>query len=123
MPTVEKTSGGRVVVRGIGEFDPGDRVEVSDADAQYLVEERGDFEVIDGDDETDDAAEEADDSDVAIATGDAEAFVDRTPMEDVVEDIEDGVVDEVLDQVEAAAERKGVLEAIEARRDELEQEG
>jgi hypothetical protein len=47
MPVVEKTSGGTVRVRGIGEFEPGDRADVSTADAQYLCDERGDFERVD----------------------------------------------------------------------------
>jgi hypothetical protein len=49
MPVVEKTFGGTVRVRDIGEFAPGDRAEVSTADAAYLVDERGDFEVVDAD--------------------------------------------------------------------------
>lgn len=47
MPTVEKTSGGRVHVRDIAEFVPGEQVEVSGDDAEYLCAERGDFEVVD----------------------------------------------------------------------------
>ena len=47
MPVVEKTSGAKVRVRGIGEFDVGDRADVSTSDAQYLVDERGDFEIVD----------------------------------------------------------------------------
>ena len=47
MPVVEKTSGGAVDVRGIGDFAAGDRAEVSAEDAAYLVDERGDFERID----------------------------------------------------------------------------
>jgi len=49
MPTVEKTSGGTVRIRDIGEFAPGDRADVSTADAQYLCDERGDFERIEAD--------------------------------------------------------------------------
>lgn len=54
----------------------------------------------------------------------AEAFVDRTPMSDVVDDIEAGTVDEALDAVETAEkqgrDRKGVKNAIKERRAELE---
>jgi len=64
------------------------------------------------------------DADEAIATGDAEAFVDRTPVSDVAEDIRSGTVDEVLDEIEAAEEeirdRETVYEAIDDRRSELE---
>lgn len=62
-------------------------------------------------------------ADKTIANGDVEAFVDRTPVEDVAEDIRNGFVDEVLDEIEAAEEagrdRKTVAEAIETRRSEL----
>lgn len=44
MPTVEKTTGASVYVRGIGNFTVGDRADVSDEDAAYLCETRGDFE-------------------------------------------------------------------------------
>ena len=54
---------------------------------------------------------------------DAEAFVDRTPMDDVVDDIESGEADDHLDAVEEAAEREGVKDAVESRRDELGEEG
>lgn len=47
---------------------------------------------------------------------DAEAFVDRTPMSDVIDDLESGAYDEHLDAIEAAAERVGVQDAIDARR-------
>jgi hypothetical protein len=47
MPTVKKTHGGRVVVRDIGEFVPGELVDVSDDDAEYLCAERSGFEVVD----------------------------------------------------------------------------
>lgn len=46
---------------------------------------------------------------------DAEAFVDRTPMSDVVADIESGDYDDHLDAIEAAADRVGVQDAIDAR--------
>jgi hypothetical protein len=114
MPVVEKVRGSRVNVRGIGEFTVGDRAEVSTSDATYLVEERGDFEIVDAGNESDDA----------VAAGDAEEFVDRTPVSDVADDIEAGTVDEVLNEVEAAEsanrDRSTVHDAIEARRAELE---
>lgn len=46
---------------------------------------------------------------------DAAAFVDRTPMSDVVEDIKSGDHDNRLDAIEAAAERKGVQAAVGVR--------
>jgi len=47
MVTVKKTTGGRVVVRGIGEFEVGDTADVGEADAAYLCDERGDFVRVD----------------------------------------------------------------------------
>lgn len=50
MPVVEKTHGGRVTIRDIGEFEAGDRVDVSDDAAAYLCDERDDFARVDGPD-------------------------------------------------------------------------
>lgn len=47
---------------------------------------------------------------------DAEAFVDRTPMDDVVADVESGEYDERLAAIADAAERQGVLDAVGERR-------
>jgi len=58
-----------------------------------------------------DGAEEPD----AEEDFDAEAFVDRTPMEDVVADIESGDYDEHLEAIESAADRQGVQDAIDER--------
>ena len=50
MPVVEKTGGGRVYIRPLDQrFEVGDQVDVDEEVAAYLTEERGDFEVIDGD--------------------------------------------------------------------------
>lgn len=51
---------------------------------------------------------------------DAEAFVDRVPMSDVIEDIKSGVVldfrlDEIAEAEAAGRDRQGVHDAIEAR--------
>lgn len=51
----------------------------------------------------------------------AEAFVDRTPMDDVIADLESGQYDDNLDAIEQAEsdgrDRDGVHEAIDARRE------
>lgn len=51
---------------------------------------------------------------------DPDAFVDRTPMSEVIDDLETGEYDDVLDLIEDAEEdgrdRDGVADAIEARR-------
>lgn len=75
---------------------------VSWADAEPAAEET--------DSDTDEDAEPA-------AEFDATAFVDRTPMSVVIEDLETGDYDTHLDAIEAAAERVGVQDAIEERRD------
>jgi len=51
---------------------------------------------------------------------DVDAFLDRTPVDDVVEDIEAGEVDDHLDAVAEAAGRVTVEDAIGQRRAELE---
>lgn len=49
MPTVEKTSGGRVYLQALDQrFEIGDRADVSEGFAAYLCEERGDFECVAG---------------------------------------------------------------------------
>jgi hypothetical protein len=58
-----------------------------------------------------------DDADDADAEFDAAAFVARTPMGDVVENLETGEYDDHLDAIEAAADRKGVLETVADRRE------
>lgn len=49
---------------------------------------------------------------------DAEAFLNRTPMTDVIEDIESGIVDAHLEQLAEQADRQGVQNAIEDRQAE-----
>ena len=46
MPTVRKQSPGRVTIHGIGTFEQGDTAEVDGETADYLTEERGDFEEV-----------------------------------------------------------------------------
>jgi len=106
----------------------GDTHEVTGQAAEYLCDERGFFERVNATDaefrDIEDEEDDVDDAGAAIATGDAEAFVDRTPVSDVADDIEDGLVDEVLDEIEAAEEdgrgRETVYDAIDDRREELE---
>lgn len=87
-------------------------------DALELVEDSSDDGASDEDDENKEDSTETTDGDVDEAFQ-PEAFLDRTPMDDVVQDIEDGMVDDQLDQVEEHAEREGVQDAVDARRDEL----
>lgn len=46
MPTVEKTSGGRYTNRDIPHVGLGDRIEVSDAMADYLCDDLDEFETV-----------------------------------------------------------------------------
>lgn len=124
MPTVEKTHGGEVYLRAVDErVATGDRLEVTDGLAAHLCESRGDFDRVDDAGEADEATEDVDDEQTDESDGfDAEAFADRTPMDDVIEDIEAGEADEHLDAVAEAADRVGVQDAVGERRAELESE-
>lgn len=87
-------------------FDEDGHAEVDDADAAELVAAMY----------RDIRVEPA--ADTAASDGfDADAFVDRTPMEAVIDDLETGEYDEYLDAIEAAADREGVQEAIDDRRE------
>jgi len=57
------------------------------------------------------------DGDAAADTFDAAAFVDRTPMSAVVADIESGGYDEHLGDIKDAADRQGVQDAVDERRE------
>lgn len=48
---------------------------------------------------------------------DAAEFVGRTPMDDVVDDIESGDYDEHLEAIKEAADREGVQDAVDERRE------
>lgn len=134
MPTVEKTEGGRVTIRGIGEFGHGDQAEVSKDDAAYLCDERGDFERIDAavaEDETDgdDVHQEDGPPDPDDLDDDAESGTlpfnpaDHTNDEiaDCVADIDDpATLRALLNLEEEQKDRSGATDAIEERLDELE---
>ncbi len=127
MPVFEKNQGGEVLLRGIGRnVTVGDQVSAEDGFAEFL-EERGDFElvedVIDAEyREVDDEAEADSDDDQADGEFDVDAFLDRTPVDDVEEDIHAGEADEHLDTVAEAADRVTVETAVGERRAELAEE-
>lgn len=123
-------STGRIDTDDLGSFEIRDgELEAEDyATAATLVER---YNVVwpDGDPgpdeievEVDDEVEvEAEDEDEDNADGeefDAAEFVDRTPMADVTDDLESGEYDEHLDAIESEASRRGVLDAVRARREE-----
>jgi hypothetical protein len=138
MVRVEKVSGPRVDVRGIGHYEIGDVDDVSAADAEYLVEERGDFRYVDGppSDDTEEAAstsesassedtsedsndETSDETDEPDPASEAAHLADES-WQRAVAAVEDGEADAYLDELEAADDRDSVQEAIEERRAELE---
>ncbi|WP_147435155.1 hypothetical protein [Haloarcula sp. Atlit-120R] len=134
MPTVEKTEGGRVTVRGIGEFGLGDQAEVSEDDAAYLCDERGDFERIDdvaAEDETggDDVHQEDGPPDPDDLEDDAEsgtlpfnpADLTNDEVADRAADIDDpATLRALLNLEEEQKDRSGATDAIEERLGELE---
>jgi hypothetical protein len=99
------------------EFDGGEAVVEDEDDARELallhkhVEYAG--ETVEASDETGEQTEPDEEFD-------AEAFVDRTPVSDVVDDIESGEYDDHLDEIlEAEQEnrdRKSVQDAVSERR-------
>ncbi|MFW6435002.1 MAG: hypothetical protein ACOCY1_01335 [Halovenus sp.] len=119
MPTVEKVRGNRVYIRATREtYSRGDRAEVDEDLAEYLTEERGDFEIVDADSDSDE--ETSTDSDDA----DAEEFDVDEWLDDDYEDRADAVrageVDEHLDEIDEAETSGTVRDAIGERRAELE---
>jgi hypothetical protein len=136
MVQVEKTDPPNVTVRGIGSFSVGDTADVDADAAEYLVEERGDFEYVTGDGPADaetespedDVREEdgpPDEPQYSIVTDDGEQL---TAAEATVDEIEAAIAD--VDDADALrymldAERDGqnrttAIEAIEKRLEELE---
>jgi len=101
------------------EFEDGEAVVEEEEDARELsllhkhLEYAGQFAEEDGASDDEDAEYEDEEFD-------AEAFVDRTPVADVVDDIESGEYDDHLDEILAAEQenrdRKTVQDAVEERR-------
>jgi hypothetical protein len=113
----------RTPVDGVLTVLPGETISVDDSDvaAQYLG--RG-FEAVDADGADGSVDDEhAVESDAEPATDadqgdfDVEAFVDRTPVEVVIDDIDAGKADGHLDAVAEADGRVTVQKAVEDRRD------
>lgn len=77
--------------------------------------------VDDSEAESQDGDEDEDEDDTDAEAFDVDAFLDRTPMADVVDDIAAGDADGHLDAVASAADRKGVQDAVDDRRDTLEE--
>lgn len=112
----------------VDDIDPIEPVEAAE-DGEEAGEDAPEVTIEGGatDEDVEEAVEDAEDGGEDDDEGeweedfDADDFVDRTPMSEVVEDIETGLYDDHLDAIEAAEDegrdRKGVQGAIDARRD------
>jgi hypothetical protein len=122
MPVVEKTHGGRVVLRAIGrQLSVGDRAEVSDELAAYLCDDRGDFAVVDDVGATEG---ETDDDTVGQEDGPPDAGGPiPAPSEHSVKDLRDKLSDiddidvlaAVYDAEDAGKDRDSAIDAIQSR--------
>jgi hypothetical protein len=103
---------------GVLEFDDGMAVVEDEARAAAIADRYTGIEYPDSDA---DADSDADDGREEEEEFDAAGFVDRTPMDDVVEDLESGDYDRHLDAIQAAEregrDRQGVADAVDARRE------
>lgn len=126
MPTVEKTSGGRVYIRPLDQrFGIGDRVDVDEEMAAYLCDERGDFSRIvekdDAEDESEDTEDESESEDVdeELPFDPADLTVDE--LEERIADIDDAETLDAIGQAEDEGKsRETAFEAINDRLDDLE---
>jgi len=94
---------------------PGDVISADDSDIVDHYIGRG-FDRVD--DDSDDAGGPDGDADTD-GDFDVDAFVDRTPVSNVVDDIEAGQADGHLDAVAEADERATTQKAVEDRREEI----
>ncbi len=129
MPRAHYTADGGRYRIGRLTFEPGDEKEVDRETAEHLSDQE-EFVVsvekkcarADDDDDDSEADSDDDQGDGGDEDGfEAAAFVDRTPMDDVVDDIHAGEADEHLDELDELDDlRVGVQDAIGERRAELE---
>jgi len=104
MPTVEKAGGAWVYIRPLDrDFRAGDRADVDDELATYLVEERGDFVYVD---------ESGDDFEI-------NGWLDND-YQDRAAAVREGGLDDHLDEIADAETSDTVIEAVDERRAELE---
>lgn len=127
MPVVRNNSGRSVYVRNVGDFEPGEEKEVEERYADYLDENRDDFEVVEeegeggGGDDGDGSGDgdEADEDEGGVGeVFDADEWLDQDYRERA-ERVRDGEVDEVLDLVADEETSDTVIEAVEERRNEI----
>ncbi|AFZ74557.1 hypothetical protein [Natronobacterium gregoryi] len=123
MPTVEKVRGNVVYIRPLScLFERGDRADVSDELADHLVTERGDFAIVDAGDEE---PTEGDVDPEATEHDRLADYVDEHTIPEIKEGLEAGEYDDQLDVLADAEregdDRSGVHDAIESRRNEIEE--
>lgn len=119
MPTVEKTRGNRVRIRGLGRLERGDRVEVGDEMATHLTEARSDFEIVDEDSDSDEETAADSDDDTDSEGFDVDEWLGQD-YQDRADAVRDGEVDDHLDEIDEAETSGTVRDAIGERRAELE---
>ena len=128
-------STGRIDSDTLGSFEIRDgELEAEDYATALSLVERYNVEWPDGDPGPDEAEVEAaveaeDEAEAEVVDEslpeprgfDASEFVDRTPMGVVIDDLETGDYDAHLDAIESEASRRGVLAAVDARREAREE--
>lgn len=136
MPRVRYTAdGGRYRVAGVT-FEPDDVNEVSEALAEHLVDDVGDFARVtaapiadeadssDGE-STDDADETSDESGETVGEDDLVESLQDMTIPEIEDDLESGRYDDRLDELAEAEQegqdRTGVHDAIGVRRAEIEE--
>lgn len=119
MVTIEKVQGGRYRTDSVDEtVTTGDRIDVDEAQAAYLCDERRDFRRVDDDgDEAADPSGEAEGSDEDEF--DADAWLEQD-FDDRADRVRAGDVDDHLEEIADEETSDTVLDAIGERRAELE---
>lgn len=107
----------RTPVDGNLDIGPGQTVDVEDPETVDHYLDRG-FVRVDGSTPDSDASESADGDGF-----DVDDFIDRTPVDTVIEDIEDGAADGHLKEVMSAADRVTVERAAASRQTDIEDDG
>jgi hypothetical protein len=109
---------------GVLEFDDGRAVVADEAQAEAIADRYAAIEYPESDanaDSDEDSVEDDGEEKEEEEGFDAALFVDRTPMDNVVEDIESGDYDDHLDAIAAAERegrnRQGVADGVDARRE------
>ncbi|WP_134672599.1 hypothetical protein [Halorussus marinus] len=118
MPRVEKTRGGKVYIQSVDRFfELGDQADVDTDEASYLVDERGDFDLVDSD--ATDASADASGDDEREEIAPHELTLDE--LEDALDRVDDvHVLDSIEMREDQGKDREGAYGLIDSRRSELE---